>query len=213
MRILAFLLPFLLLTSFASAQVDKQTGKTEAQILKMGAEGWMSYYTEKVGSSTADMCQGARIYGDAAKHRNDRLLANQLDGDFKLQVEKLRKLLTAYANAGVDYDYALSGGGTMYNIMWASVEGEVEDTLYAILTSTGMKPKPMVVSRVSKELAKLDTKLAKAAKDEYVHAADGKKALATMKNTYRAIVDVAKHMSRKDSDRLLEFCYVRAQRE
>jgi hypothetical protein len=159
------------------------------------------------------MSRAARIYGEAAKHRNDRLLEQQLDGDFKLQIEKLRKLLTAYATSGVDYEYAIAGGGTMYHIMWSSVEGEVEDTLYAILTSTGKKPKPMVVSQVTKALTKLEANLARASKEEYVHATDAKKALTAMKNSYKSIVEIAKQMSRKDSDRLLEFCYMRAQRE
>ena len=200
----------LCLSLSAWGQSEIPHGKTEAQILKMGPEAWMSYYSDKVGGSTADMCEGASIYGKAALHRNNALLAKQLDADVKQRIAKLRSLMTTYATSSIDVNYCLSGGGTMYNPMWASVQGEVEDTLYRILTSTGPKPKNMVVSQVTKAHTALGKRISGASANEYVKVSEAKKALAEMKKAYDGIVAVAKHMSRKDSDRVLGFCYTRA---
>lgn len=208
----AFLLILLLaIVGSAFAQEEKPHGKTEAQILKMGSEAWMNYYTDTVGGSTADMSRAASLYGTAAFNRNEKLLEKQLDGDFKLQILKLRKGLNAYAAGSVDVQYALTGGGTMYIPMWAMVKGDVEDVLYCLLSASGPKPKSMVVSKVTKRLDAIGKHIAEAAKNAYVKAPEAKRALGEMRKAYAQIVTVAKTMSRRDSDRLLEFCFDKAE--
>src|SRR5256885_16621471 len=123
-----------LLSAFLAIEQDgfDTHGKTEGDILKMGMQEWSEFYAAKEGASTAAMTQAADIYGQVAKKRNVRIL-DGLDGIVKERTLKLRRLLGIYASSSVDVAYAESGGGTMYNTMWASVSGVVEDTLYLLI--------------------------------------------------------------------------------
>jgi hypothetical protein len=215
MRSLICIFLLLLFGSIAVAQDTYDThGKTEAQILAMGMEQWSDFYTSKEGTSTASMTQAAGIYGDVARKRNDLLLKEKNDAKVKDLTLKLRKLLGQLASSSVDIGYAESGGETMYNPMWASVSGVVEDTLYSILTQAGAPAKKMVVSTVTRQLAKVRKEIEAMHRDdknnEFFKYDDAKKSIANMQRTFEQIVTVAKTMSRADSDRLLAFCYEHA---
>ncbi len=208
MRLLSIVL--VLLAGLVGAQV---AGKTEAQILKMGMDGWTDYYTRKVGGSTADMCRAAGVYGEAARHRTDRMLRGKPPA-LRTRIFRLRNLLMDFDSASIDCAYAEAGGGTMYNPMWASVVGEVEDTLYALLGGPAKKAHPRVVSDVSNKLDKIANLLEamhKGPDQETFKYDDAKKALAKMRASYGKVVDIAKGMKRVDSDRVLDFCFERAE--
>ncbi|MFI5384750.1 MAG: hypothetical protein ACHQ50_01400 [Fimbriimonadales bacterium] len=197
----------LLAMGIASAQNYDTHGKTEADILKMGMDEWTSFFTSKEGSSTASMTEAAGIYGDIAQRRNDRLLKDRAD---KPKFVKLRKLMHTFASSAVDVSYCESGGGTMYNTMWAAVSGVVEDTLYSLISHTGLKAKTMVVSTVRKQLAKLQKEIDDMHRDdknsEFFKYKDAVDALTSLNKSFDQIVAIAKTMSRAVSDRLLAFC-------
>lgn len=204
----------LVLGCFAWGQDTFDThGKTEAEILKMGMQEWSDFFTSKEGASTASMTEAAGIYGQVAKKRTDKLLET-CDAKTKDRTLKLRRLLGSFANSSVDIAYAEAGGGTMYNTMWASVEGVVEDELYALVSKSGSKAKAMVVSMITKELAKLRRQLEEMHRDEkneeLFKYKDARKALAALRTSFDGIVAIAKGLPRADSDRLLQFCYEQA---
>ncbi|HVT11499.1 MAG TPA: hypothetical protein VHE55_04470 [Fimbriimonadaceae bacterium] len=207
----ALLLLFALFTCLAGAQDAVDThGKSEAQILQMGMDKWIDFYTSKEGTSTASMTEAAGFYGDVAQRRNDRLIKSMRDRKRAKTILDLRKLMSDLASSSVDIAYAEAGGGTMYNMMWASVGGVTEDALYALVTGKGPKPKSRVVSDVRKELAKIGREIEAmhADKDnaEFFKYGDAKKALAKMSRDYDRLIAIAKHLSRTDSDRILGFC-------
>lgn len=210
------LVGFLLLAGLASAQESHDTyGKTESQILKMGMDDWMHFFTSKAGSSTADMCEGAGIYGEVAQTRNDRLLKTEKDRDLKQRVLTLRKLLAKFDSSSIDVQFAESGGGTMYNPMWASVTGEVEDLLYGFLSRNLRNTKNLVVSDVSKKLKHLSQLIEKehqtTPNPELFKYKEAKEALAAMDGTFNGIVTIASKMDRRSSNVLLGFCLERVQ--
>ena len=210
MRFLLLLFVLIPILARAQEQVDTH-GKTEAQILEMGMDGWMNFYTANVGSSTADMCEAAGVYGAIAEKRNNGLL-KAAPTKRKAQILKLRKLLGQFDSSAVDVGYCESGGGTMFNPMWASVSGEVEDALYPMLGGKAPKSKPMVVSAVTRQLARIskDIEDMHTPDNEFMKYKEAKSALADMRAAFGGIVAIAKSMSRVDSDRLLSFCLDRA---
>lgn len=193
-----------------SAAFAQNLGKTDAQIIAMGMNGWQDFYTKKVGYSTADSCNANTLFGEAVARRNDKLLADNLDGDFTAKVRKLRKLLNTYTSSAVDVGYVRSGGGTMWNPVYAGTLGEGELTLYAILSDRVKPTSHHVVSDVSKKLDSIEKSLNKMKADkssaEWAKPEDAFKALKVMRSNYAGIVAIAKTMSRKDSDHLLSFC-------
>ncbi len=186
-------------------------GKTEAQILQMGMDKWSDFYTSREGTSTASMTQAAGIYGDVARKRNDKLLSGLHDSEKRSRLQKLRKLIATFSSSAVDVAYCEAGGGTMFNTMWAAVTGTVEDALHLLITQTGPKPKPMVVSAVRKRLTKIGNDLKGMHRDdknsEFFKYKESLEALAKMRSSFDQIVEIAKDLSRTDSDRILGFCH------
>ncbi|HTQ11426.1 MAG TPA: hypothetical protein VMI31_15280 [Fimbriimonadaceae bacterium] len=208
---LALVLLLLFSAGFASAQDTHDThGKTEAQILSMGADKWMSFFTSKEGDSTASMTEAAGIYSEVAQKRGDRLLRGIADSSRRIRLTRLRGLLDTFAVASVDAGYCESEGGTMFNTMWASAPGQVEDLLYSLITHTGPKAKPMVVSRVRKQLEKIRKDIQSMHNDDpggkLFKYGDALAALRKLNQSFDGIVAIARTMSRADSDRILGFC-------
>jgi len=201
----------LLLASLALAQESHDTyGKTDAQILEMGMEKWSDFFAAKAGGSTSTMTEAAGIYGEVAKRRNDLLLSGKVQTKPRGKILKLRKLMSGFASSSVDVAYCESGGGTMYNTMWAAVTGVVEDTLYRLVSRSGPKAKPAVVSQVTRMFARISKQIEDLHGDkdnlDVFKYADAKKALEAMRKNYGQIVVIARTMSRHDSDIILGFC-------
>ncbi len=195
------------IVTLAAAQ---NLGKTDAQIIAMGPQKWQDLFTSKIGSSTADMCRANEIYGQAVTRRNDRLIQSQLDGDFVQQVTKCRELLSTYGSTCIDLAYAITGGGTMWNPVYAGITGDSEMTLYGLLSDQAKRDKARVVSDVDRLTKKLDVIFRdmrrRGSSASWVNLDDAEKSLSLLKSTFKKIVVIAAKMSRKDSDHLLSFC-------
>lgn len=203
------LLSLLLLLLMSVAGFAQTLGKTDAQILAMGKTKWLDYYAEKEGTSTADMCDANASYGAALKRRNDRLIAENLDGDWVSKLRKLRKLLTSFGTSAIDLSYNRAGGGTMWNIFYSAIDTDVEEVVYGLLEQKGAKPKALVVSTVTKALDRLASENQILARDKtasYFKAAEARKSVAEMRTQFQQILVIAKTTSRNDSDRILGFC-------
>lgn len=122
----------LLVAIAALAFQGSNLGKTDAQILAMGRQKWFAYYSSKEGDSTADNCDAESLYGAVLKRRNDRLAAKRPKAT-REAVRKLRPELTAFAEGVYEVGEALTGGGTLWNVIRAGISPNVEEALGAFV--------------------------------------------------------------------------------
>jgi len=209
MPVFTFLLPFVVLSRGLDYSQADRYGKSEAQVLAMGQDGWDAYYESRGGNSTAAMVQMNAIFGEAAEHRNQRLEA-RVSARLRREAEDLRKLLGDYGNAAANAGSELDGGGTMWAVVGAQIEPDTEAVLFALLGGKMPKARPMVVSEVVKQLDGLAGQIASDAKDKSDNptfdVVVAKQALAAMRRSFARICGTAKRLKRTDSDRVLGFC-------
>lgn len=177
-------------------------GKTYPQILSMGRQRWSDFYCEaQGGGSTVALAGAESSYADALGWRNDKL--------GKAKVMPLRRLLDDVRNHAVEIGTAVTGGGTMWNIIATSLDASSEETIYTVLTLKGTTKK-RVVSEMEKEYRILRADFAKAdAMPEMMRY--GREALPLLRRDLDRVLVEAKRRPRKASDALLDFC-VRAMR-
>lgn len=191
------LLAALVLGSCLALQdLEATLGKTNAQIIAMGRSKWYGFYTGKMGDSTVGMTSAESLYGDALAWRNNRL------GDPRTR--RLRKVLRDVKDDAVGVGYAITGGGTMWNITSSSLYADAEETLYAVLTKRGQAPK-RVVSDATKALDRVALAYAKT-KGEPWHSAEGGLILTHLRKDVTVLIGEAKRLPRSGSDALLGFC-------
>ena len=185
-------------------------GHTDAQILKMGREKWYEFATTKDGS-TAGMCDAESTFGEVLHRRNAPLLAKSPS---KAAITKLHKLLVVFRNSIIDAGYATSGGGTMWNPVYAATAADVEEVVATLVGKPlSLKPAPkMTTSMVTQALAnqiKLVTENRKEI-DDMQSSAGGYKAamkgLNDAKATLPSIFAIASKRRRAESDAILQFC-------
>lgn len=187
-------------------------GKTDAEILKMGRSAWYDYYVSKEGDSTADSCNAEQAFGEVLKRRNDRLL--QKTPTKRALIHKVRTDLKAFQSAVYDVGYALSGGGTMWNVVYAGVLADTEETVGHLLGARDPKVKPRKTSEVKQALAALAAKVAREkASIEAMPSGGGMKAartgLATATRSLNRLISTAAKRPRTESDAIL-FCCMEA---
>ena len=173
-------------------------GKTNAQILAMGRSRWVDFYTSesRAGQSTAGMAGAEGFYGEALAWRNDRL--------GKARIGRLRSLLQDTKNDAVGVGSAITGGGTMWNIIASGLYSDAEETLYAVLTKTGKAPRRKV-SDVEKALVRLRTEFRKAQSEPEMMKM-GRECLVRLRRDLDGVIVEATRQPRKGSDALLDFC-------
>lgn len=189
----------------AGAQLDTH-GKSEAQILAMGWDKWDAFYSAKVGSSTADMSDMNEIFGQAALHRNQRMVKK---GN-AAKIEKLRKLMGAFASDAVDVGYNLSGGGTMWTPVSAGITGSTELALYGVLGGTPPQDNQSTKRKVGALLNQLSALLTKEHNDKdadgYFKFGNAKSSLGKMRAEFAQISATIGSMSRDNQNRVYGFC-------
>lgn len=114
----------------ALALQGSNLGKSDAQILAMGRQKWFAYYSSKQGDSTADNCDAETYFGQVLKRRNDRLAA-KVPRATRETVRKLRPELIAFSEGVYRVGEALTGGGTLWNVVSAGIPPNVEEALGA----------------------------------------------------------------------------------
>lgn len=199
-----------LVVSIVLSTQSGQLGKSDAQILKMGRQLWGDYYAEKAGSSTVDMCTSERIYGEVLKRRNDRLIS-KASRSTKAVVKSLRKDMIQYMSGVYDVGMALSGGGTMWNIVYAGCQPDTEEVVGHILGVKSPKVKARKVSDVTTALKELRDKVAKERKSiEEMPSGGGMKSalngLDAAESALPKLISVAARRPRGDSDAILSCC-------
>jgi hypothetical protein len=193
--------------AFLIALAQPDSKYPDQLILKLGREKWFTHYTSKEGESTAAMCDAEALFGAALKRQNDRKLATT-KSTTKANVKKLRPLLTDYRNTMVDLGYATSGGGTMWNPVWAGTMADTEEVVDFLLAKNPKPTAKRVVSDVTKALATLEKNLndAELGISEGMTRKDVMQHFAKVKRGSNQIIGVAKTLPRNQSDRLLNYC-------
>ena len=143
------------------------------------------------------MSSAEALYGEALAWRNDKF--------GKARIGRLRKLLQDTKNDATGVGYAITGGGTMWNVIGASLYADAEETLYAVLSKKGKAPKRRV-SDVEKAYARLRAAFRKSDSGLPEFKKEGPAALVRLRRDLDGVIAEATRQPRKGSDALLDFC-------
>lgn len=184
------------------------TTPPDHKLLAMGREKWAEDYGDQNGWSTMAMCDAQTLWGEAAQRRNDNLLRKRPEQDRK-DFGALRKPLLEFQFEMTYVRRCFTGGGTMWNPVFAGALGDREDLIYSILNGQGKAKKAMVVSDVTKgfDLAAKDIE-ANEFMDSFsedLGKATAKLHLAEARKQFDLVVEVLKRRPRRESDLVLEF--------
>lgn len=193
------LLPLLLILSGAAAfaqapsKADLQ-GKTPDQVVAMGREKWYGYFTSKVGDSTAAMSGAERLYGDCLKLINDRIIVKMPKAKRDL-IGRLRVQLYRFDDEAVRLGEILTGGGTMWNPVYAGLQADCEEAVSVFIGRS--KPRKIQVEP-EEAISFLDRYLDKVADDirewgetEYRSVAKAKAKVALLRKTLQELEETA----------------------
>lgn len=206
------MLAALVLLVVGSVQVEDVPRKSDAAIIKMGRSKWFEFYTSKAGDSTAAMCDAESFFGEALLRTNDKELAKQAQATRRF-IGSSRTLMADYRNALIELGSVFSGGGTMWNPVYAGTLADVEEVVAAIIEPRKKAKKAWMVSGVTKPLAAWGPKLRGLRDDADVSKSitggydRGVKCLAIADAKLAAMTHLLKTQNRRVSDLVLEFCF------
>jgi len=194
-----------------NAQISPPTyGKTDVQILSMGLNKWVDFASSKDGSNLG-MIQASQAYRSAAARRNDRQFARMPLGSAR-DMRRLRGLLRDYSDQCSTVGSYISGGGSMWSVIDAGANAEVEDVLYCVAVGKGKLAPATKISKVDNELmrAGLEVTRHRRADAEGRHLQEeAQAAVGKAKQDLQSITGIASHLKRAKSDAVLDFCYRR----
>jgi len=129
-----------LLPALCAAQAQHDwLGLAPAQVEQLGRAKFMDEFSTKHGSSTAAMCDAEVSYGAALRSLNDDWVARRAPKHAGI-VTNLRPLTERYYVLTTDLGFAFSGGGTMWNPVYAGIPADVEEVSGQILGRTKLGP-------------------------------------------------------------------------
>ncbi len=203
----------LLISAVAFGQEPPRTlGKTDAQILAMGQEKWSEYFEKKGGGSNADMIEACMAYTEAATRRNARLIS-RLPNAKAAQMRSLDKLMMDFGGHMMNAGSFISDGGSMWALFDAGSASDAQDALFAVLGGAMHASPAMVVSKVTKQIAKVKAAIQKSrdmAESAGRTEAEALKDFELGRLDFVAIQKIAASLDRKKSNALLDFCFKRA---
>jgi hypothetical protein len=209
----ALLALFVLASTVCFAQDKPNTfGKSNAQILAMGQEKWMSFADKQGGGSNAAMIDASMAYQAASAGRNDRLLKTK--PGMAVNVHHLRELLGDYTGDCMEVGSYISGGGSMWGTFDAYARAESEDVLFGVLGGKAAPAPKMTVSMVARELQKAKTAIhANRSNDQFgmTKETGANKSLQAAQAHFASIAKICAKLDRRGSDFVLSFCKSQAQ--
>lgn len=108
-------------------------GKTAAEIVRMGHDKWYEFYVDKSGGeSTMSMSFAESYFGWALKTENDKTLY-KMDMNVQDRVNFYRLNMSEFEHLGVDMGRAYTGGGTLWNPVYSSIQTRVEETVAVMM--------------------------------------------------------------------------------
>lgn len=101
-------------------------GKSPEQIVAMGRDKWTDLYGKKVGDSTKDMCDAQEKYATALRNLNERAM-KRLPRTRQTWLQSMRKDAVEYASTAHQIGSILTGGGTIWQPINATIAPDVEE--------------------------------------------------------------------------------------
>lgn len=182
-------------------------GRSQTDIIKMGRVKWLKIYEKEAGLSNQAMIAAQGSWAEAEEPENDRL-AKALGPKGTSFFKELRSDLFDYSSNVVEVGRALSGGGTMWQLITAIQAADREDAIYAVLTKKRVG-KLVVVSKVTKQLDKLEKLLKEGKGDlqpEYGSYSKPVGELKLARAAYGRVVKRAAKLTTSGSNAVLGFC-------
>jgi len=148
----------------AGTPVEPDTGYSYDQILQMGHQAFVDYYYEHVSMSTAGMVGAEHAYAGALRWKNDLSAKKAKDS----AIPALRKHLSAFASEMTFIGSCYTGGGTMWNPVYAYNYVETEEALELILDSNvKINQKVTKEADINKRLQEMYVATARLESDSY----------------------------------------------
>ena len=94
----------------------------------MGRQRWSDIYSKKFGQSHHDLCDAEEKYGFALKNLNDRAIT-RLPKSRQVWLTEVRKTTREYAVEAHQIGLIVSGGGSMWQTLNATILPDVEETI------------------------------------------------------------------------------------
>lgn len=129
---IASCLALVLLQPIETPSPSDRLGLTWTQIAAMTSAAWFDRYTARHGDSTMAMVQAQAVYGWAVERENNHA-ASRLSAPRKAALTALRRSAREFRFGCALCGRALSGGGTMWNLVDGGVPTAVEETIRSIL--------------------------------------------------------------------------------
>lgn len=154
-----------LMTGQSEPTLTERHGKSAAEIESMGRAGWYRFYTEKEGGETTmSMTFAESYFGWALRTENNRRMNRA--GASAETVAFFRANMKEFKHRSIDVGRAYSGGGSMWNTVYAGTEADVEEVVRYWLTGKGdVEGRPADQASVWKALKEGATSLARARED------------------------------------------------
>lgn len=183
----------LLAASLGAAQAPTRAdlqGKTPAQVVAMGRDKWFTYFTGKVGDSTAAMSGAESLYGACLKISNDKVIT-RLPKEKREQIGRLRYQLNRFNDEVVRLGEILTGGGTMWNPVYAGILADNEEAVAVLIgkakpRKTGSSPEE-AISFLDRYLDKVAPDIKEWGETEYRSVAKAKAKVALLRSTLKEL--------------------------
>ena len=177
-------------------------GKSPEQIVAMGRQRWSDIYSKKFGQSTHDLCDAEEKYGFALKNLNDRAIT-RLPKSRQVWLTEVRKTTREYAVEAHQIGLIVSGGGSMWQTLNATILPDVEETIADCIvdkqvTSDKLKSIELDLSELDKVISQFKNE-GPTRITEYQAVAKHRTNLASKQI---ALNDLLKHGRQDDSSRI-----------
>ncbi|MGV3722086.1 MAG: hypothetical protein ACO1SX_14340 [Actinomycetota bacterium] len=137
----------------------KQTlNKTEAQIVEMGRDKWVEFFTRGDRETATNMSEAQTIFGLALERRN-RVRAAQLSKPRRTHLEILRNWTYAFETNVIEMLATLSGGGDTYRAARAGVNADVEELIGRLTGDPGPVPAARTTGDVIRRMTEIEGKI------------------------------------------------------
>lgn len=140
---------------------EDRFGKSVDDVVAMGRDKWHEWYThsDRGGGSTAGESFAQMIYADCLKVKNDAHLA-LAKGPKEILIHRLDPFFTNAMNNCTDAGRALTGGGTMWNIIHSGCQADKQETVRDLIW-----PRPKMPRATQSDVWKASRQALKALSD------------------------------------------------
>lgn len=186
-------------------------GKSEAQIVAMGRDNWVAFFTDGDRDSTTNAAEAETIYGVALERRNRGRIA-RLPRARQGFLARTQNWLKAFETHVIELHATLSGGGDTFRSARAAIDADTEEVIGRLTGDRGPAPASHTTGEVERRLSEFETKIRKSKADrlkpegETFSAEYGLQHLREAREAFRELAATLKSAPRAESDLVLGAC-------